>query len=424
MSKAPIIRLREPNGLIPTPIYLEYNWTGNRLLWSTKLKALPGHFDNNRLQTGLPGLDPETIEEYKYINDQIELMIVHLQKRVYNRTRENSLTVKDLKSDLTKYFHSNGKEVKTLIDLAEQFIQICDKGKRRNKKNKTKPITENTIATYRVTLLHLRNLKEYDPNVDMNIETLGMDFHDSFMSYFDTIDYRGSSRGIQVKNIKSMMKYALDRKMTEIDLKTLSEFSPPSSESVHVFLDRKEIKKLINANLEPRFKRVIEVLIVACYTGQRYSDLHQLDVSQFKTVPCKKSKKEITIQTIRQVKTDERVDIYMNPLVQEILERHGGSFKMLSNANFNKVIKLACKEIGFTDPVTGIEKDFEKWELISSHTGRRSFATNLYIDGRQTETIMKQTGHKSHSAFMKYIKCDSLDHAEIISESEYMQVEM
>ena len=53
-----------------------------------------------------------------------------------------------------------------------------------------------------------------------------------------------------------------------------------------------------------------------------------------------------------------------------------------------------------------------KWEMISSHTARRSFATNEYLNGTPSITIMAVTGHKTEKAFLKYIKVTSREHAE------------
>lgn len=52
-----------------------------------------------------------------------------------------------------------------------------------------------------------------------------------------------------------------------------------------------------------------------------------------------------------------------------------------------------------------------KYKLVSSHTARRSFATNAYLAGVPTISIMKITGHKTESAFMKYIKISGKENA-------------
>ena len=53
----------------------------------------------------------------------------------------------------------------------------------------------------------------------------------------------------------------------------------------------------------------------------------------------------------------------------------------------------------------------ELYSLISSHTARRSFATNYYLQGFPTLDLMKITGHKTEKSFLKYIRVSKLDTA-------------
>lgn len=82
------------------------------------------------------------------------------------------------------------------------------------------------------------------------------------------------------------------------------------------------------------------------------------------------------------------------------------------------------KEIGLNDLVTYsftkggkiITVTREKWELISSHTARRSAATNMYLTGRmKTLEIMKLTGHRTEQNFFRYIRLTGDDTARSIS---------
>ncbi len=82
------------------------------------------------------------------------------------------------------------------------------------------------------------------------------------------------------------------------------------------------------------------------------------------------------------------------------------------------------KEIGLTDKITYsytkggklVTVTKEKWELISSHTARRSAATNMYLTGRmKTLEIMRLTGHRSEQNFFRYIRLTADDTARSIS---------
>lgn len=91
---------------------------------------------------------------------------------------------------------------------------------------------------------------------------------------------------------------------------------------------------------------------------------------------------------------------------------------------FNRQIKEACKLAEINRKVSlvktkGGEEEItkcEKHEKVSSHTARRTFATNLYHDGIPYITIMAITGHSTVSSFLKYIKITPDEHAKIVEE--------
>ena len=55
-------------------------------------------------------------------------------------------------------------------------------------------------------------------------------------------------------------------------------------------------------------------------------------------------------------------------------------------------------------------------DLVSSHTARRSFATNYYLQEFPTIDLMKITGHKTERAFLTYIRVSKLDTAKRLNE--------
>ena len=99
--------------------------------------------------------------------------------------------------------------------------------------------------------------------------------------------------------------------------------------------------------------------------------------------------------------------------------------------NFNLYIKVVAKVAGLTETVEGgkiseitvnvngkeeiihrkVMGTYPKYELVSSHICRRTFATLLYgkID---TLTIMKITGHQTERQFLGYIKITPKEYAE------------
>jgi integrase len=129
---------------------------------------------------------------------------------------------------------------------------------------------------------------------------------------------------------------------------------------------------------------------------------------------------EYFIKTITQ-KTKELVIIPTNPVIIEIFNKYQKNAnklpKTLSNQKFNDYIKEVCKlaELNEKGRLTS-KPDVMLWEAISSHTARRSFATNYYLQGFPTIDLMKVTGHKTEKAFLKYIRVSKLDTAKRLNE--------
>ena len=120
-------------------------------------------------------------------------------------------------------------------------------------------------------------------------------------------------------------------------------------------------------------------------------------------------------------KTGELVIIPCNPVILDIFNKYKATGNLLpraiSNQNFNDYIKEVCKLASLTEKGRLSTRPKEPLaELVSSHTARRSFATNHYLQGFPTIDLMKITGHKSERSFLKYIRVSKLDTARRFNE--------
>ena len=66
-----------------------------------------------------------------------------------------------------------------------------------------------------------------------------------------------------------------------------------------------------------------------------------------------------------------------------------------------------------------INMDILKYHLVTTHTARRSGATNMYLAGVPTLDIMKITGHRTESSFLTYIKVTKQETAEKLNLHPY-----
>jgi integrase len=137
----------------------------------------------------------------------------------------------------------------------------------------------------------------------------------------------------------------------------------------------------------------------------RYSDYSQLTADNVYN--------DGRLLKVKTQKTNKDVVIPLNPFVLTILEKYDGQIpKSISNQRTNDYLKDLGKLADLNDRVEIkqtkggilITKFLAEWERITTHTGRRSFATNAYLNGVPTIDIMAITGHTTETSFMKYIK--------------------
>jgi len=140
-----------------------------------------------------------------------------------------------------------------------------------------------------------------------------------------------------------------------------------------------------------------------------------------------------------QVKTGIAVQVELNDIALEILRKYSGSQKILKSSNplpvltINKMgeyIKEVCQIVGIDDTIKKTiykeNKEFisekKKWELVSTHTARRSFITNSLIAGKNIPLVMSESGHKSLGSFQKYIDLSNQSIRESKSKKSQLRV--
>jgi integrase len=125
---------------------------------------------------------------------------------------------------------------------------------------------------------------------------------------------------------------------------------------------------------------------------------------------------------IKQTKTGAIVHVPIHTAVRTILKKYGNNIpKVISNQKFNTALKLICQKADLGKVI--IEgRTVEKWQEITTHTARRSFATNAYLSrSMDVYQIMRFTGHKSESSFLRYLKLDGKDFAIQSADSKFFQ---
>jgi len=231
-----------------------------------------------------------------------------------------------------------------------------------------------------------------------------------------------------LKNLKTVLLDA--RGNGKILHPQIDKFTIEGVPSIKVFLNFHELAQIKNAQIISKdLIHARDWLLIGCYTGQRVSDL--LDINKSKVFTKTDSDGEsFRFIDLIQLKTGKHVTIPIHDEVEQILQKYEGDFPPLfrgttpkSNAAlFNDHIKKVCELSGINQIMKGRVYNEElkrneivespKHKLVSTHICRRSFATNFYGDKRfTTPQIMAITGHKTETTFLQYIGKTSSDHA-------------
>ena len=263
----------------------------------------------------------------------------------------------------------------------------------------------------------------------LRFEDITVDFRDDLVKYLKTVKhdkgdyYKPNTIARVIKNLKTWMNAAYDKGLTNNDDFRKKAFSVTKEDPETVYLTEKEIERVSRLDLSasPRLERVRDVFVVLCNIGIRYSDY--LNLKKENIFP------QGYIHVITQ-KTKEPVDVPLNPLVRQVLGRYNGEFPPApSNQKFNDYLKevIIASGIDREIPITEtrgtqtVRKVKRLSDLVTAHTARRSFATNLYNAGVPVLSIMKLTGHKTEGVFMRYIRQTQEENARRLMNHEYFK---
>lgn len=290
-----------------------------------------------------------------------------------------------------------------------------------------KIISARTIQKYRTIKKEIESFEE-TKKTRLKITDIDLKFHRGFTTFLKSI--RKLSNTTIEKNISTIKGIVLEAKEQKLEINPEIEskkFTFTRDEPIDTYLNESEIHLIYNLDLSDnnRLNNVRDLFIIGLWTGLRISDLKRINSFLFN--------KDVIVISETQ-KTGEIIEIPIHWQVQEILNKRNNELPtIISEQKFNEYIKELCQEAKITEMTLGNIKNpktnrkergyYPKYQLISSHTARRSFATNLY--GKLPDkTIMAITGHRSHTQFMKYIKTTDKEHVKKLAKLWEQQDEL
>lgn len=262
--------------------------------------------------------------------------------------------------------------------------------------------------------------KMYDFN-DITI-----DFYNDFVDFFNEKNYSPNTTGKHIKSLKEIMTAAREEGLHQNFQTTLKAFKILSCEADTIYLTREEITAIEKLNLSATRHKDLDlcrdIFLVGIYVTQRYSDYRRINKTNLITLENGKKAVKLTQQ-----KTKAKVVIPCSRELLAILSKYDYNLPPTYSQFINENIKTVCLMAGIKQKVehvqtkgaTIITEQIEKYRLVTTHTARRTGATLMYLEGVDTLSIMKITGHKTEKEFKKYIRIGEEENAIILSNSRF-----
>lgn len=389
-----------------TMILATFCYQGNRIRFSTGISIPPKYWNKNTEQAR------ELIEfnEASFINEKINHINSRVKSLYNNHILQDTLPDKvSLRAEILNVINheSTAKKAKTFWEIFDEFVEY-------------KRTELNDVRDYHNSLRkHLKNA-EIEFGSPITISSL-KDQQNSFIETFNhylkstakgadgTIGLSVNTIGKQHKNLKVFLNWCFNKEICNSF--SLKHIVTQTEDVEKVYLKHKEVEAIKTVKLKSKKDRIVrDLFVIGCETGLRYSDFTQLSEdhvlnNQIHIRPTKTRKK-----------SKNKLIIPLSSSVKDVITKYNGFPSFTGKlVDFNKIIRKICEKAKVNDVITNdrykngkhIQTKHKKFELISSHTCRRTFCTLKFLDGMDAQAIMQFSGHKTERAFMRYLKLDA-----------------
>lgn len=389
-SRIKIKSPRAKDGLCPLVIVYSYN-RSKRTELSTGITISNDEWDSfkNKVKRKHP--------KHDLYNNAIQELLLKLEQLLIDLRRKGIDPTKEIVKGM---FEGNmDEETNDIFILLDRHIEMVAMQK-----------SNNTLKDFKALRTYLKNFEKHRKRT-IFFHEINYNFYEELLAFlrFHVVKRNGekgladSSVGKYVKNLRLFLKRSYQREY--IDYINTEDWKVFTSEGDHVYVTQEELDALMKIDFSENKKldQIRDLFVVACETGLRWSDFSCISPYAIK---------ERTIE-LKSKKTETFVRIPIHPRLRKILNKHDNNLPVLKNlAVFNVQIKKICQTAGIDEMIQQTHRKagklHEKWtakyQLVSAHTGRRSFCTNSYMNGMDKDLIMSISGHSSEKMLMRYVK--------------------
>src|SRR6266542_1878987 len=369
-----------------SPIELIYQISGKRKYYNTGIKIPFENWDNDHQLVIFTRKGTLLKTEVLSLNEKLN----RLRKKVY--AIEESLSSEGISPApeliIEQLKQPDAKKTTT--------VNVCDFIDKHIKQNKT---TKVSVAVYR----QLKNdLISFNPKI--SFDKISYQFFAGLQNFLINKNLANSTIAKRLSTLKTIISSAtLHGIVVDNNYKA---FKLRRETLPVIALNEQDFQKLFDLGLtdNKRLSDTRDIFCFACVSGLRFSDLQQLKREHIR--------EDQIVLTIRKTREPHRIPL--NNYSKTILARYADDLRplpMFSSQNLNYAIKDLCKYAGINEPVEIVKyrgnkrevSTLPKYELISLHSGRRTFATLSLKRGMLVHEVMAIGGWKDYKSFARYI---------------------
>lgn len=396
--------IRNPKALRKTSIMLSFTYSGKRIRISTGEQIFPAHWNNKTNKVREVIDEPEACE----INNRLKLVQSLVTDVHLNFLRDGIIpSPKELMQEIDNQrvkptLQNNNKG---FWDFFDEFVEY---------KKKRFPDVRDFHKSLRKHLLDAEKIWG-KPLTFASLKLKDKGFIEVMDDYltFDAINSKGekgltiNTVGKQFKNLKVFLNWAFSNEyVPKFDMKHIVT---KTEEVDAIYLKQDEVDKIFSLDdLTEKESLIRDLFIIGIESALRFSDFIRIKPEYI-------ADDKLTINPIKTISNKKnRVQIPISGKFRAILNKRNGLPPNFDGelTEFNTTVRELAKKAGINSEVViyrkiggkHIETVYQKYELVSSHTCRRTFCTLKFLGNMPANVIMKFTGHKTERSFLRYLK--------------------
>lgn len=343
-----------------------------------------------------------------------------MEKERAEREEAERLAELEKKMTLNKFF-------KKFLEDIESGIRVTEKGT---------IYAQGTITSIKQAYDHLIAYQK-KARREFDFEDINMEFYNGYTAFLNKVGYKLNTIGKNINWLKTIMTLAISEGHHNSTTFKDRRFKGARVEVDSIYLTIDDLNKIRAVDLSDKpqgYTIARDLFMIGVWTAQRVSDYNNIHKENIKVhnkrtiedIPDPDNpgktkavivEKETTVINLQQRKTGAKVAIPCSTELKNILEKYDYEMPHLADQNINDYMKDIAEWAGLTEKVMiesiqGGKKNVEwipKYKLVHTHTARRTGATLMYLYGMDIYDIMKITGHSTPQTLKRYIKADSLE---------------